>query len=187
MARQANQSRVVIEALLLSIGLAMDATAVAAARGVVGMSRRDAIRLATSFAVFQVGMAAIGWSVGGSVTARFAPWDRWIAFALLVLIGGKLLWEAVRRDGSAPPTSLRFRALITLSIATSIDALAAGVTLPVIPAPPPMTLIAIGVATFALSLAGGLGGSLLGARAGQKLEVLGGLVLIGIAIRTVVV
>ena len=176
-----------LEALLLSVALAMDATAVAAARGVLGMSRRDALRLATSFAVFQAGMAAIGWLAGGTLAERVAPWDRWIAFALLLLIGGKMLWEALRRDqDEVPDVTLGSRALLALSVATSIDALAAGVTLPVIPAPPWITLAAIGLATFGLSLAGGLGGAALGAKAGKKLEILGGVVLIAIAVKTVV-
>lgn len=176
-----------LEALLLSVALAMDATAVAAARGVLGMSRRDAVRLAVAFGVFQAGMAAIGWLAGGTLAERVAPWDAWIAFALLILIGGKMLWEALRRgDDEVPDVSLGLRALVGLSIATSIDALAAGVTLPVIPAPPPITLVAIGVATLVLSLAGGLGGAALGAKVGKKLEILGGVVLIAIAIKTVV-
>ena len=178
-----------ISALLLGFALAMDATAVAAARGVLGMSRRDAMRLALAFGIFQAGMAALGWLVGATAAARVAPWDRWIAFVLLVGIGGKMIYEALRRttEEEAGPPGLKLHALLVLSIATSIDALAAGVSLPVIPAPPPVSLAAIGIATFVLSLLGGLGGAKLGARAGSKLEVIGGLVLIGIAIKTVVV
>lgn len=176
-----------VEAILLGLALAMDATAVSAARGVLGASRREAVVLAVAFAVFQAGMAAIGWAIGGPAAAWIAPWDRWLAFAVLAAIGGKMVWGAVRRGGNAPaPVALGVQELFALSLATSIDALAAGVTLPQIPAPPPVTLAAIGIATLAGSLAGGLGGSLLGERAGKKLEILGGLVLVGIAVKMVV-
>ena len=176
-----------ISAILLGLALAMDATAVATARGVLGMTKRDAIKLALSFGIFQAGMAAIGWVVGAKAAARVAPWDRWIAFALLVGIGGKMIYEALRKttEEEAGPPTLKLHALLVLSVATSIDALAAGVTLPLIPAPPPVSLAAIGIATFGLSLLGGLAGSHLGTKAGAKLEILGGLVLVGIAIKTV--
>ena len=178
-----------IEAVLLALALAMDATAVAAARGVIGMRPREAMLLATSFGAFQAGMAALGWALGGSTASWFLRWNDWIAFVLLVGIGGKMLYEARRGTAHAEAegaSRLGLQGLLMLSVATSIDALAAGVTLPVIPAPPPVTLIAIGVATFALSLGGGLGGAALGTRAGKQLEILGGVVLIGLAIKTLI-
>ncbi len=176
-----------VEAILLALALAMDAMAVAAARGVLGATRREAVALAGSFAVFQAGMAAVGWVVGDRAATWLAPWDRWLACAVLAAIGGRMAWNALRQSGDGPaPAALGARELLALSLATSIDALAAGVTLPQIPAPPPVTLAAIGVATLACSLAGGLGGALLGERAGKKLEVLGGLVLVGIAVKMVI-
>ncbi len=177
------------EALILAVGLAMDATAVATARAVSGVPRRELLVLAFAFGVFQAGMAAIGWAAGASAGDFVEQWDHWIAFALLLLIGGKMLLEALRGgdvDQAAAPARLGARTIIVLSIATSIDALAAGVTLPTLAAPPGITLVMIGVATFVLSAVGGMIGGRLGARLGSKLEVLGGLALIGIGTKTLI-
>ena len=177
------------EALVLAIGLAMDATAVATARSVSGVPRRELMILAFAFGVFQAGMAAINWVVGASAGDLVEQWDHWIAFGLLFLIGGKMLIEALRGndDEDEPaPAKLGVHTIIVLSIATSIDALAAGVTLPTVSAPPVLTLVLIGVATFVLSALGGMLGGRLGSRFGAKLEILGGLALIGIGTKTLI-
>ena len=163
----------------------MDATAVAAARSVSGASRRDLIVLASSFGVFQAGMAATGLALGVSAADWIASWDHWLAFGLLVLIGGKMLYEALRagprEEGSS---TLGWRTVLVLSIATSIDALAAGVTLPTVNAPPSITILLIGVTSFVLSLLGSLIGSVLGRRLGRALEIAGGIALIMIGVKT---
>lgn len=176
-----------LEALLLAVALAMDATAVAAARAVAGLSRRGALLLAGSFGAFQAGMAAAGWAAGAGASAFIAPWDHWVAFVLLSGIGGKMAFDGLRGPGEAPPTSpLDPRAVLLLSLATSIDALAAGVTLPTLNVAPPTALVAIGLATFLLSLAGALGGRALGARFGPRLTLLGGATLIALGVATLV-
>ncbi len=176
-----------VEALVLAIGLAMDATAVATARSVSGVPPRQLVLLAFSFGVFQAGMAALGWWVGASAGDVVEQWDHWIAFGLLLLIGGKMLFEAFRGDAEAAgPSRLGLRTIVILSVATSIDALAAGVTLPALTAPPLIALVLIGVATFVLSVIGGFVGGRLGSHLGRKLEVLGGLALIGIGTKTLV-
>lgn len=178
------------EALVLAIGLAMDATAVATARSVSGVPRRELLVLALAFGGFQAGMAALGWVVGASTGELVEQWDHWIAFGLLLLVGGKMLLEALRggadEDAVVGPARLGAHTIIVLSIATSIDALAAGVTLPTIEAPPVLTLVLIGVATFVLSTVGGMLGGRLGARFGSRLEVLGGVALIGIGTKTLI-
>ncbi|MEJ7601254.1 MAG: manganese efflux pump MntP family protein [Kofleriaceae bacterium] len=175
------------EASILAIGLAMDATAVATARSVAGTSRRELLVLALSFGIFQAGMAAMGWLLGASTAQWFSRWDHWIAFGLLLLIGGKMLIAAIRGHGATEGSArLGVRTLIVLSVATSIDALAAGVTLPALEASPAISLALIGFASFALSALGGAIGTRLGARAGSKLEILGGLALIGIGVKTLV-
>jgi manganese efflux pump family protein len=176
----------VLEAFVLAVGLAMDATAVAAARGASGIRRAEALRLAISFGSFQAGMAALGWWIGATAARWVASWDHWLAFALLSLIGGKMLVEAFRRRpeepaGNRPP--LTTRTLLVLSVATSIDALAAGATLPLMDVPVAASVAVIGAATLLFSLAGALGGGALGARAGAKLEVAGGLALIAIGFK----
>lgn len=178
-----------IEATLLAVALAMDATAVAAARGVVGLRRREAFGLASSFAIFQAGMAALGWAIGARAARWIAAWDHWLAFALLVLIGGKMLVEAFRAGpapAAASPGGLSLRTLLVLSVATSIDALGAGVTLPLRDAPVGVSLALIGAVTFVLGLGGAIGGRALGARAGRSLEIVGGLTLIAIGVKTLI-
>lgn len=175
-----------IEAVVLALALSMDATAVAAGRAVAGMSRRTGIQLALSFGVFQAGMAALGWLLGHSAKDLVERWDHWIAFGLLGAIGSKMLWDALRGgdDDGPPARTLGLHTIVVLSIATSIDALAAGVTLPLIDAPPALALALIGVATFVLSaVAAEIGGSL-GTRFGKRLAILGGLTLIAIGTKT---
>jgi putative Mn2+ efflux pump MntP len=158
---------------------------VAAARSVAGMSRRDGLRLALSFGLFQSGMAGLGWALGASAARWVASWDHWLAFGLLALIGGRMIVEALRGgDQAGPVPGLDWRTLITLSLATSIDALAAGVTLPTLAAPVAVTVTLIGVVTLVLSLAGVAGGRWIGGRGGRLLEVVGGAVLIALGART---
>src|SRR5688572_1612329 len=156
-----------LSALLLAIALAMDATAVAAARGLAGVRQRDAVLVPLLFGVFQAGMAAIGW-LGGLVALRWIEaWDHWIAFGLLAVIGGKMIVGAVRgSDEEAATSDGGIATLLLLSVATSIDALAAGLTLELVGAPPPVTLGLIGGGTAALSAVGYLAGRGLGRRFG---------------------
>ncbi len=179
-----------IEAILLSVALALDAAAVAAARAVTGLRRRVALVLAISFGVFQAGMAAIGWGLGLSAKGLVERWNAWIAFGLLTLIGGKMLVEAIRdrQDDTTqrPGRELDLRTILVLSVATSIDALAAGVTLPLLPVSPIIALVLIGLATLGLSLVGVMAGAALGARLGRRLEIVGGLTLIGLGVKALV-
>ena len=173
-------------ALLLALALSMDATAVAAGRAVTGMSRKTGYTLALFFGIFQAGMAALGWVLGASAKDVVERWDHWIAFGLLAAIGGKMLYEAFSADddADAPVRALDLKTMMILSIATSIDALAAGVTLPTLGVEPTLALALIGVATFLLSALGAAVGASLGARFGKRLEILGGLTLIAIGTKT---
>lgn len=175
-----------IATILLALALSMDATAVATGRAVAGMSRPTGYVLALLFGIFQAGMAALGWVLGQSAKDFVERWDHWIAFGLLGAIGGKMVWEACRGEdpGDEPVRALDLRTMMILSIATSIDALAAGVTLPTLGVQPALALAFIGVATFVLSAAGAAAGASLGARFGKRLEVLGGLTLIAIGTKT---
>lgn len=176
------------EAFVLAVALAMDATAVAAARAVSGIQRRELLTLAVSFGVFQAGMAAAGWLLGASAAKWVSAWDHWLAFALLMLIGAKMLYEAVRGDDdeTGPVKSLGMRDVLVLSVATSIDALAAGVTLPTLGAAPALSLVMIGVTSLVLSALGGVMGTRFGSHVGSKLEIVGGLALMGIGVKTLV-
>ena len=174
-------------AIALAFGLAMDATAVSAARGLAGRRPRELILLPALFGGFQSGMSALGWLAGRWAGAYIARWDHWVAFGLLVAIGGKMLVDAWR-DGRRPEGEERVPAPATialylgLALATSIDAAAAGLTLPLVPVAPWIALVLIGAVTAACSAAGYLAGRFVGERFGARLAVLGGLVLIGIGV-----
>jgi len=174
-------------AIALAFGLAMDATAVAAARGLGAGRSREAVVLPLLFGGFQAGMAALGWFAGRWAGPYIAAWDHWVAFGLLVAIGGKMLLDAWRGGGDAEPQGPATVVLaLGLALATSIDAAAAGLTLPLVPVAPWIALTLIGAVTAACSAAGYLAGGLAGKRFGSKLGVLGGVVLIGIGVELLV-
>jgi putative Mn2+ efflux pump MntP len=180
--------------LLLAVGLAMDATAVAAARGMAARSLqfRHVLAVSLLFGGFQALMPLIGWLVGARLGPTIQAWDHWIAFALLSAIGGKMLWEArARHDTETAPALrveelFRIRVLLVLAIATSIDALAVGVTLPMLKAPFATSLVTIGVTTTVLSAIGVLVGRRFGAALGQRLDAFGGVVLIGLGLKILI-
>jgi putative Mn2+ efflux pump MntP len=176
----------VLSALVLSIALAMDATAVAAARGLTGVQRREAVLLPLLFGGFQAGMAALGW-IGGRVAIQWvSAWDHWIAFGLLAFLGGRMIVAALRGGDGEAERGGGIGALLLLSVATSIDAFAAGLTLEVVGAPPLVTLLLIGIVTTALSAAAYLAGRRLGGRAGARLEIAGGVALIAIGAKILI-
>jgi putative Mn2+ efflux pump MntP len=173
--------------LLLSIGLAMDATAVAAARGVaaVRLDLRDVLLVATLFGGFQALMPLIGWTIGDRIGPLAQAWDHWIVFVVLAGIGAKMLWESRRiadPDVRAAPRG-DLRVLLMLAVGTSLDALAVGVTLPMLNAPLLLSLVTIGVTTAALSALGMVAGKRLGTALGQRFDAIGGLVLIGLGVK----
>jgi putative Mn2+ efflux pump MntP len=176
--------------LLLAAGLAMDATAVAAARGLAAteIRARHVALIASFFGGAQALMPLLGWAIGQSVGAYVAAWDHWIAFALLAVIGGKMVWES---RGAAEPDAggadpFRLRVLCVLAIATSIDAFAVGVTLPMLGAPLALSVVTIGVTTAALSVLGLLAGRRFGAILGRRVELVGGLVLVALGVKILV-
>ena len=178
--------------LLLAFGLSMDAMAVAAARGlcVRRIRLRHVLLVAGFFGGFQALMPLLGALVGSQVGSAIAAWDHWVVFALLGGIGGKMLWEAWHGDDHDQPidetSAFGLRVLLVLAIATSIDALAAGFTLPLMGAPLGVSLAAIGITTAILSALGLFAGQRFGATLGKRLDVVGGLVLIGIGVKTLI-
>jgi putative Mn2+ efflux pump MntP len=179
--------------LLLALGLAMDATAVSAARGLAArrVLPRHALLVGVWFGGFQAAMPLVGWLVGSRIGPLVQAWDHWIAFVLLGAIGGKMLWEG-RAAGSkgdpAPSGADPFgaRVMLVLAVATSIDALAVGVTLPMLDAPLVLSLVTIGVTTALSSMLGLFAGRRFGALLGRRLDVFGGLVLVGLGTKILV-
>jgi putative Mn2+ efflux pump MntP len=178
--------------LLLAFGLSMDAMAVSAARGlsVRHIRARHVALVAGFFGGFQALMPLLGFLLGATVGKLIAAWDHWIILAVLGGIGGKMLWEAFQPpDDEALPSeadAFGFKVMLLLAIATSIDALAAGFTLPLLGAPLGLSLAAIGVTTAVLSALGLFAGHRFGAALGSRLDAIGGLVLIGIGVKTLV-
>jgi len=175
----------VLEAIALAIGLAMDATAMAAVRGLTA-DRREALILPVLFGVFQAGMAALGWGLGAWGGPYLEAWDHWIAFVLLAGIGVKMLVDAWRGTAADEAPKTGAVVLLGLAVATSIDAAAAGISLPLIPVSPWLALALIGGVTFACSAIGFLVGRTAGRWLGGKLTLVGGLILIGIGVRILV-
>jgi putative Mn2+ efflux pump MntP len=180
--------------LLLSLGLAMDATAVAAARGLAAprVHPRHVLLVALLFGGFQALMPLLGWLVGNQLGPAVQRFDHWIAFVLLGAVGAKMLHEAYERANAplelAKPDEDLFglRILLVLALATSIDALAVGLTLPMLGAPLLLSLATIGLTTAALSAGGLLIGRRLGAMLGPRLDIAGGLVLIGLGTKILI-
>jgi len=180
------------QAVALAFGLAMDATAVSAARGVVAHRSREAVILPLVFGGFQAAMSAIGWFAGARLGPYIAAWNRYVAFGLLLLIGGKMLIDALRggepgeKEAAQAPARVPVSLYLGLGLATSIDAAAAGITLPLIPIEPWISVIFIGAITAVCSLAGFIAGRYLGDKLGARLAALGGLVLIGIGTKILI-
>jgi manganese efflux pump family protein len=170
--------------LLLAVGLAMDAAAVSAARGAAAreIRARHVAMVALFFGGFQAAMPLLGATLGGKLGPLVEAWDHWIAFVLLGGIGLNMLRQSWRSAGGAeaPATGDPFGAkvMLLLAIATSIDALAVGVTLPMLGAPLPLTLVTIGIVTAALSALGLAAGRRFGALLGRRFEAVGGVVLV---------
>lgn len=172
---------------LISIGVAMDATAVCAGMAIRGLRFRELLKLAVTFGLFQLAMALLG-AVGGAQLNRYmGAWDHWFAFTLLALVGGRMIHEAFEQERDEEEVRTVGNAmLLLLGIATSIDALAIGVILPTLGLPIVASVVVIGVVTTLLSVVGGRLGRLFGERFGTWTEVFGGLVLIGIGVKTLV-
>jgi len=178
----------------------MDATAVAAARGVMTpkILPRHVVLVALFFGGFQALMPLLGWTIGSRLGPLVQTWDHWIAFTLLAALGCKLLWDA-RHSGSdasdraasadltrAGKDPFGMTVMLVLAVATSIDALAVGVTLPMLRAPLLLSVTTIGITTAVLSAAGLFAGRRFGAALGSRLDVIGGLLLIALGTKILV-
>ncbi|MBS7631981.1 manganese efflux pump [Candidatus Bathyarchaeota archaeon] len=175
-----------ITAALIATGLAFDAFAVSTTRGVVINSNRlqEASALSLSFSLFQVVMPFIGWLAGTGLNTFIQDFDHWIAFGLLSLTGFKMIYDSVKGGSKATVARrLTLPLLLVLSLATSIDALAVGVTLAFLRASITTPLLFIGSITFLLSFLGVYLGRCFGKVLDNKAEVAGGLILIGIGIK----
>ena len=172
--------------LLTGAGLAMDAFAVSVAKGL--RMRRFNIGqgciIAFFFGFFQALMPFIGWLLGSQFEQYIQNFDHWIAFALLAFLGGKMIFEAIREkdgdDGKGEGLKLDFKELLVLSVATSIDALAVGITFAFLGYNIYEAITVIGITTFVISLIGVAAGSFFGSRYKKGAEIAGGVILVAI-------
>jgi manganese efflux pump family protein len=175
----------------IAVGLAMDAFAVSIAAGlaVSSVTPRHVFRIGFHFGLFQFMMPVIGWLAGTQLAAYFGRYDHWVAFALLVYVGGRMLWEArsekKAEESGRDPT--RGMMLVTLSVATSLDALAVGMSMAMLGVRVWIPAIVIGIVTAALSAIGITFGGRIGPRWERWAEAAGGIVLILIGFKILVV
>lgn len=180
--------------LLLALGLAADCFAVAIAQG-AGKRATDgpailthALLLAAAFGLAQGLMPLMGWMVGTAFQEVIAAFDHWVAFALLAFIGGKMIFEGVRSDppGDEKQLAAGLLPVLGMAVAVSIDAAAAGFTLPAIGAPIIVSALVIGGVSFAATLVGVYVGRVGAETLGSKTEIAGGLILIAIGVKVLV-
>jgi putative Mn2+ efflux pump MntP len=173
---------------LISIGLAMAALAVSLGIGTAGQipTTRGKFRLAAHFGIFQALMTVLGWLVGDTILPFVAGFDHWIAFILLAYVGGSLIRSGLCGDGKAfqcdPSTG---RTLVLLSVATSIDAFAVGLSIAFLQVPVLLSALMIGLVALLLSCVGIFAGTRLGEIFGRRMEILGGMILLFIGLRVV--
>ena len=181
---------VIIEAVFLGVGLAMDAFSVSVSDGILlGRAKlHNAVKIAFFFGAFQFIMPVIGYAAGSTFAGIIEAFDHWVAFMLLALIGGKMIYEAAAGEGEKEEVKnpLAFKTLLLLSFATSIDALAVGVTFATISAPVFLSSAIIGVVTFLISASGVMLGSKCGDMFGNKAEIAGGVILILIGLKILI-
>lgn len=173
-----------VELLLIAVGLSMDAFAVSICKG-LGMKEvnpKVSVVLALFFGGFQALMPLIGWALGSQFLGIIGPIDHWVAFVLLAVIGGKMLWEAFREDAGEgdgkPADRIDLGEFLILAIATSIDALAVGISFAALSVDIVPSVALIGVITFAFSIAGVFVGNFFGSRYEKPASIVGGVVLI---------
>lgn len=170
---------------LLGLGLSMDAFAVSMSSGTIIRPFRvkDALKLALFFGGFQALMPVLGWLGGNMVQGFVSAYAPWIAFGLLAFIGIKMIYEAFYGSPDGRASSLSYRMLFILAIVTSIDVLAVGISFALLKTPVLVPAAIIGGVTFSMSFCGAILGYRIGRFLENEVEILGGLILIGLGVK----
>lgn len=178
----------ILEIVLLGIGLAMDAFAVSICKGLSmkKMNWKNAMIIAFYFGVFQAIMPAIGYFLGTTFESFVTAVDHWIAFILLSFIGGNMIKESFNSEDEDKNDRVDFKTMIVLAIATSIDALAVGITFAFFDVNVIVAVSIIGVITFFISLLGVKVGNKFGDKYQNKAELMGGILLVLLGIKILV-
>jgi putative Mn2+ efflux pump MntP len=177
-----------LSVLLIALGLSADCFAVALSASIANKNHPpvQVVRVSFSFGFFQALMPVLGWLVGRTIVDFVAGFDHWVAFALLGFVGGRMLWESFHhRENEKPVDISRGWLLLTLSIATSIDALAVGLAFAFEDVNIWLASATIGITCIIISAIGFLAGRKAGEIFGKRAEIVGGLILIGIGIQIV--
>lgn len=178
-----------IEIFLIGVGLAMDAFAVSICKGLTmkKVRKKYVILIALFFGGFQAFMPLLGWALGKNFEAYITSFDHWIAFILLAIIGGKMLIDGFHGDEEEEEQFSEFqldlKELLMLAIATSIDALAVGITFAFLNYPIMECITIIGCTTFIISFVGVYIGHFFGSKYEHKAEIIGGIILIIIGLK----
>ena len=178
----------VIELLVLALGLSMDAFAVSICKGlsVPKLQAKHCLICGVYFGGFQALMPLIGWALGIRFQSMITNIDHWIAFVLLAVIGANMIKESFSKEEECPDASFGFKTMLTLAVATSIDALAVGVTFAFLNVSIVPAVLLIGATTFVCSAVGVKIGNVFGNRFESKAEFLSGLVLIAIGLKILI-
>ncbi|HDY7324611.1 TPA: manganese efflux pump MntP [Klebsiella pneumoniae] len=171
--------------ILLAFGMSMDAFAASIGKGATLHKPKfsEAVRTGLIFGAIETLTPLVGWGLGMLASQFILEWNHWIAFILLVFLGGRMIVEGFRGDSDEacePPHRHGFWLLVTTAFATSLDAMAVGVGLAFLQVSIVTTALAIGCATFIMSTLGMMVGRFIGPLLGKRAEILGGIVLIGI-------
>ncbi|MBX5326285.1 MAG: manganese efflux pump MntP family protein [Candidatus Bathyarchaeia archaeon] len=179
----------IVTITLIAFGLAMDAMAVSVTSGIAikRVKINNALKIALFFGGFQAFMPIVGWLAGLSLVGFISGVDHWMAFGLLSFIGGKMIFDSPKIESHKEESKpLTLYVLLVLSVATSIDALAVGLSFAFLKISIAAPVIIIGTVTFLFSLMGVFAGAKLGHLFENKIEIVGGFVLIGIGIKILV-
>jgi len=179
-----------VSLIAIAVAVAMDAFAVSIVAGLTlnPLTGRHVFRLAFHFGLFQALMPALGWLAGRGLHQYIADFDHWVAFGLLSFVGGRMCWEALKPgpEGPLPRDPTRGWELVLLSVATSVDALAVGLSLAMVGWTIIVPAVVIGLVATAFTATGMLVGRRIGDLWGRRVEGLGGMVLIGIGIKILI-
>lgn len=174
----------IISTIVLAIGLSMDSMVIALTSGAIIKNHKplNVLRIAGMLALMQASLAVAGWFLGSTVVDYINLYDHWFAFAILSFLGGKMIYDGIRHwhteEGKRTFNPLSFKTMFSLALATSIDAMAVGLSLSIVNYPITRPAVVIGVVTLILSSIGVVAGSKVGGRYNHKINVIGGVILI---------
>lgn len=178
----------ILSIILIAVGLSMDSFAVSITNGLTikELNIKRILTISLSLAIFQAVMPLIGWMAGLGIEKYIKDLDHWIAFALLSLIGAKMIYDGAKKNADAKDIELKILTLVGQSFATSIDAFAVGISFALLDISIVTPILIIGIITFGFSLLGLQLGKFFGKRMRKSVEIFGGIVLVGIGIKILI-